>query len=75
MASRNPDAGLCASCAFARVVESARGGRFTLCRRSEMDARFTRYPALPVLECVGFEKADDPSNEALLADSVERRRL
>jgi hypothetical protein len=47
------------------VVESARGVRFTLCRRSETDARFPRYPALPVLECVGYEKgADDARNEA-----------
>jgi hypothetical protein len=52
--------GLCVSCAFARVVESARGNRFTLCRRSETDARFPRYPALPVLECVGYDtKAPD----------------
>jgi hypothetical protein len=50
--------GLCATCGFARVIESARGSRFTLCRRSETDARFPRYPALPVLECVGYEKAD-----------------
>jgi hypothetical protein len=49
--------GLCPTCVFARVVESARGGRFTLCRRSETDARFPRYPALPVLECAGYEKA------------------
>jgi hypothetical protein len=49
--------GLCATCAFARVIESARGGRFTLCRRSETDARFPRYPALPVLKCIGYEKA------------------
>jgi hypothetical protein len=57
--------GLCRTCAFARVIESTRGSRFTLCRCSEMDARFPRYPALPVLECAGYEKAaDDARNEA-----------
>ena len=49
--------GLCATCVFARVIESARGSRFSLCRRSETNARFPRYPALPVLKCIGYEKA------------------
>jgi hypothetical protein len=48
--------GLCATCVFARVIENARGSRFSLCRRSETDARFPRYPALPVLKCIGYEK-------------------
>ena len=62
--------GLCASCAFARLIESARGSRFTLCRRSETDARFPRYPALPVLECAGYEKGnpDGPPNDAQIHD-------
>jgi len=52
-----PDPGLCKTCAFARVVESAKGSAFWLCRRSETDARFRKYPPLPVLECVGYEEA------------------
>jgi hypothetical protein len=49
------EAGLCAQCAFARRVASGRGSVFVLCERSRTDARFVRYPRLPVLACVGFE--------------------
>lgn len=52
-------AGLCAGCVFARRVESGRGSVFVLCERSRTDARFARYPRLPVLACVGFEAAAD----------------
>jgi hypothetical protein len=56
--------GLCGTCRFARVVRSARGSTFWLCERSVTDARFPRYPALPVVRCAGFEPApaarDDP---------------
>lgn len=38
------------------MVESARGSRFYLCKRSETDGRFPKYPALPVLECAGYER-------------------
>jgi hypothetical protein len=46
--------GLCVSCIHSRVVESARGGRFYLCRLAETDGRFARYPTLPVLRCDGY---------------------
>lgn len=51
--------GLCGKCGHARVVESARGSRFYLCRLSETDPRFVRYPALPVLRCEGYRQATD----------------
>jgi uncharacterized protein (TIGR00290 family) len=52
-----PDAvGLCASCRHARVVESARQSRFWHCGRATHDARFSKYPRLPVHVCDGFEK-------------------
>ena len=47
--------GLCAGCRHARRIETARGSVFWLCRRSETDPPFPRYPALPVLRCAGFE--------------------
>jgi hypothetical protein len=47
--------GLCASCRFARTVRSARGSRFLLCGRSELEPSFPRYPRLPVARCGGFE--------------------
>lgn len=56
----DPDrVGLCATCVHSRVIESKRGSVFRLCRRSETDARFPKYPPLPVRECVGYEKAKE----------------
>jgi len=54
--SRQPaTVGLCARCAHAREIVSATGSRFVLCDRSKTDARFPRYPRLPVLGCEGYE--------------------
>jgi hypothetical protein len=47
-------AGLCETCLHARRVESARGSVFWLCRKSEEDPRFPKYPPLPVRQCPGF---------------------
>ena len=47
--------GLCAVCVHARPIGNARGSTFVLCGLSATDARFPRYPALPVLRCAGFE--------------------
>jgi hypothetical protein len=32
---------------------------FYLCRLSSTDARFPRYPALPVVSCQGYEQVTD----------------
>jgi hypothetical protein len=48
-------AGLCADCAHARPLTSARGSVFWRCARSVDDPRFPKYPRLPVLRCQGFE--------------------
>ncbi|MDE2882987.1 MAG: hypothetical protein OXP70_14130 [Acidobacteriota bacterium] len=58
--------GLCDACRHARLVASRRY-RFLLCERSVDDARFPRYPRLPVLTCDGF--APLPSRDARSADS------
>lgn len=50
-----PSVGLCFGCAHSRVTGNRRGSVFWLCRRSANDARFRRYPRLPVLRCPGFE--------------------
>ena len=49
--------GLCAACRHARIVQSARGSTFYLCRLAESDPRFSRYPRLPVLRCAGYQPA------------------
>lgn len=41
------------------MITSARGSRFYLCERSRTDARYPRYPRLPVLTCAGYERIDD----------------
>jgi hypothetical protein len=51
-----PDSGLCATCAHAKTIASARGSTFTLCERAEDDPRYRKYPALPVFTCDGFER-------------------
>ncbi len=56
----NP-AGLCGDCRHHRITGNRRGSRFYLCERSQEDARFARYPPLPVLDCPGYEKGSpDP---------------
>ncbi len=54
--------GLCERCRWARVVRTPRS-EFRLCLRSRDDARFPRYPRLPVLECAGFTEL--PPGEAV----------
>jgi hypothetical protein len=54
--------GLCESCERARVVRGARS-QFWMCRLSETDPRFARYPRLPVIECSGY-KPGRPQEEA-----------
>ena len=53
----DPSVGLCSVCAHSRVTGNRRGSIFWLCRRSTDDARFRRYPRLPVARCPGFEPA------------------
>jgi hypothetical protein len=63
--SRLPDnCGLCANCIHARSVTSDRGSVFLLCELSFSDARFQKYPKLPVRFCPGYQKK-----------SVERLKL
>lgn len=49
-------AGLCATCSHVQMVMSSKGSTFYMCRLSETDPRFRRYPALPVLACTGYER-------------------
>jgi hypothetical protein len=54
-----PPAGLCNACVHQQLVPNRRGSVFSLCRRSKTDPAFPRYPRLPVVECRGFERAQD----------------
>ena len=38
---------------------SDRGSVFYLCELSKVDARFPKYPRLPVLRCAGYDKQNE----------------
>jgi len=61
MPSADGAAGLCATCAHAQVVTSSKGSTFYLCRLSETDPRFRKYPVLPVVRCSGYTPAPTPA--------------
>jgi len=48
--------GLCSACRHARMIRSAKDSEFWLCKRSTLDPRFAKYPALPRRACEGFEQ-------------------
>jgi len=50
--------GLCHRCVHARQVPT-RHALYWRCALAETDARFPRYPRLPVLACDGFTPATD----------------
>ena len=52
--------GLCASCTYARIIESRRGSRFWMCELSKTDSRFPKYPPLPVVACAGYRPGANP---------------
>ena len=58
MEQPDPAIGLCATCLHCRIVPSARA-TFYLCSRSFVDDRFRKYPPLPVIRCIGYERAAD----------------
>jgi uncharacterized protein YciI len=49
--------GQCFTCRWKRAIVNRRGSVFFRCARAEEDARFVRYPPLPVHACVGYEEA------------------
>src|SRR5258708_1439384 len=51
------DVGLCFNCRWMRSTANRRGSVFFRCARAEDDARYVRYPPLPVLSCPGYEEA------------------
>ena len=54
---RDDAVGLCLTCRWARTITNRRGSMFFRCGRADTDPRFARYPALPMLECIGYEEA------------------
>jgi hypothetical protein len=54
-----PSPGLCDTCLYLKVIHSDRGSVFYQCQLSFHDARFPKYPHLPVLECSGWRPLED----------------
>ena len=52
--------GLCETCTHAQIVRSSKGSSFVLCRLSEVNPAFRRYPALPVTACPGYSPTTTP---------------
>jgi hypothetical protein len=46
---------LCETCAQMREVVTPKGSRFLLCRLSQSDPRYPRYPPQPVARCSGYQ--------------------
>jgi hypothetical protein len=62
--AEDPAVGLCSHCRNARVQASARGPRYWRCARADRDARYLRYPPLPVRTCPGHDEgAPDRSRD------------
>jgi hypothetical protein len=47
---------LCEICEHRREIISGTGSRFLLCRLSQTDSRFPKYPPQPVVRCEGFNQ-------------------
>jgi hypothetical protein len=48
--------GLCAACAHAKIIQTARGSTFYRC----LAPGLPKYPPLPVLSCAAHEKIAPP---------------
>lgn len=49
---------LCEACASMREVVTPKGSRFFLCRLSQTDPAFPKYPPQPVVRCNGYQPRD-----------------
>jgi hypothetical protein len=52
--SARPPAGLCDSCRHQKLIRTGRGSEFSMCLRSKDDARYPKYPRVPVVRCAGY---------------------
>jgi hypothetical protein len=49
---------LCEMCAWVREVVTPKGSRFLLCRLSQTDPDYLKYPPQPVVRCDGYRKEE-----------------
>ncbi len=48
----------CETCAWMREVVTPKGSRFILCRLSQTDPNYPKYPPQPVVRCDGYQKTE-----------------
>jgi hypothetical protein len=53
---QRPPAGLCDTCRHQKLIHTTRGSTFSMCERAKTDARFAKYPRIPVERCPGYER-------------------
>ena len=53
------DQSICEACSHMKEVTSGTGSRFLLCKLSQTDRRFQKYPPQPVIRCEGFEESEE----------------
>ncbi len=53
-----PPPGLCGECRHARSLTASRGASYYQCLLAEADARYPKWPRLPVLSCPGYEPGE-----------------
>ena len=63
--------GLCLDCRHARVVRSRTDRNYYRCGRSDHDARYPKYPRLPVMSCEGHDAVEPVGDET---DPVDASR-
>ena len=54
---------LCETCAWVRGVVTPKGSRFLLCRLSQTEPAFPKYPPQPVVRCCGYRPRDNAVDE------------
>jgi hypothetical protein len=54
---------LCDTCSHAREIVSGTGSRFLLCRKSQEDRHYPKYPPQPVRACAGFQPKNDEGRD------------
>lgn len=50
---------VCELCQHVKLVVSGTGSQFLMCRKSQTDKRFPKYPQQTLLQCPGFERRAD----------------
>ncbi|WP_254507117.1 hypothetical protein [Anatilimnocola floriformis] len=55
---------LCHNCCHCQLVVSGRGSTFYLCRLSQTESQYPKYPPQPVIRCAGYvAKPEEPARD------------